>query len=82
MIVVGDEGLDPGCEIARQEVVLQQDAVLQGLVPAFNLALCLRVIWRSTHMTHPVITELFGQVSGDVRRTIIGQQSRPMQTLA
>ncbi len=49
VIVVGDEGLDPGFEIAWQEVVLQQNAVLQGLMPALDLALCLRVIRCSTN---------------------------------
>ena len=39
MIVVFDEGGDPGFEVARQEVVLQQNAVLQRLVPALDLAL-------------------------------------------
>ena len=39
VIVVLDEGLDLGLEIAGQEVVLQQDAVFQGLVPALDLAL-------------------------------------------
>ena len=39
MIVALDEGCDLGFEIARQEIVLQQDAVLQCLVPALNLAL-------------------------------------------
>ncbi len=46
MIVVIDERLDLGFETARQEVVLQQDAVLQGLMPTFDLALGLRVIGR------------------------------------
>ena len=39
MIVVLDEGGDLGFEIARQEVVFEQDAVLQRLVPALDLAL-------------------------------------------
>jgi hypothetical protein len=42
MIVVIDEPADAGFKIARQVVVLQQDAVLEGLMPAFDLALCLR----------------------------------------
>ena len=33
VVVVGDEGLDLGLEVARQIVILQQDAVLQGLMP-------------------------------------------------
>jgi hypothetical protein len=39
VVVVIDEGVDLGLEIAGQIVVLEQDAVLQRLVPAFNLAL-------------------------------------------
>jgi hypothetical protein len=37
MIVVGDEGFDLGFEIARQVIVLEQDAVLQML--SLDLAL-------------------------------------------
>ena len=47
VIVVLDEGLDVGFEVAGQEVVFQQDAVLEGLVPALDLALGLRVIRRA-----------------------------------
>ena len=43
VVVVLDEGLDLGFEVTGQEVVLQQDAVLESLVPAFDLALGLRV---------------------------------------
>lgn len=38
MIVVLDEALNAGVEITGQEVVLKQDAVFQGLVPASPLA--------------------------------------------
>src|ERR1039458_5786034 len=48
VIIVFDEPADAGFEIARQVVVLQQDAVLQRLMPAFDLALCLRMIGRAT----------------------------------
>ena len=43
-VVVIDEGFDLCFEIARQEVVFQQDAVLERLMPTLNLALDLRVI--------------------------------------
>ena len=36
VIVVLDEGFDLGLEVAGQEVVLEQDAVFQGLMPAFD----------------------------------------------
>ena len=41
MVVMLDERFDLSFEIAGQEVVFQQDAVLQGLMPAFDFALCL-----------------------------------------
>jgi len=41
MVVVLDEDADLGLQVAGQEVVLQQDAVLQGLMPALDLALSL-----------------------------------------
>ena len=39
MVVVGDEVVEPGLKIARQVVILEQDAVLQRLVPALDFAL-------------------------------------------
>jgi hypothetical protein len=39
MIVVFDGGRHLGFEIARQEVVFEQEAVLERLAPAFDLAL-------------------------------------------
>jgi hypothetical protein len=47
MVVMIDEGHDLPLEIARQEVVFEQDAVLERLMPALDLALGLRVKWRS-----------------------------------
>lgn len=39
MVVVLDEGRDLRLKVFLEEVVFQQDAVLQRLVPAFDLAL-------------------------------------------
>ena len=39
MVVVIDKGIDLLSEIAGQVVIFQQDAVLEGLVPALDLAL-------------------------------------------
>ena len=41
MIVMFDEGGDLPLEIARQVIVVEQDTVLQGLMPALDLA----VVW-------------------------------------
>ena len=43
MIVVLDEARDLGFEITGQIIVLEQNAVLEGLVPALDLALGLRM---------------------------------------
>ena len=60
VVIVLDEGLDLLFEIAGQEVVFQQHAVLQGLVPAFDLALRLRMEGSAAHMAHPVCLDVFG----------------------
>ena len=39
VVVVVDEGTDLPFQVAGQEVLLQQNLVLHGLVPALNLAL-------------------------------------------
>ena len=44
MVVVLDEGRDLAFEIAGQVVMLEQDAVLERLMPALDLALGLRMI--------------------------------------
>ena len=44
MIIMLDEAADVGFEIAGQVVVFEQDAVLQRLMPTFDLALGLRMV--------------------------------------
>ena len=60
VVIVLDEGFDLGLEIAGQEVILQKDAVLERLVPAFYLALGLRMEGSAAHMAHPVCLDVFG----------------------
>ena len=57
VIVMFDEGADLAFEIAGQVVVIEQDAVFQGLVPALDLALGLRVIRRSADVLHTLFFE-------------------------
>ena len=63
MVVMIDEGSDLGFEIARQEVVFQQDAVLQRLVPTLDLALRLGVIRRTTRVLHALVLQPFSQIA-------------------
>ena len=57
VIVLGDivNTLEAG-RAGGQEVVFQQDAVLQGLMPPLDFALDLRMIWRSSDMAHVLVT--------------------------
>lgn len=41
LVIALDERLDLAFKITGQEVVFQEDVVFEGLVPAFDLALCL-----------------------------------------
>ena len=75
VVVMIDKGIDLSPEIAREEVVFQQDAVLQGLVPALNLPLSLWVIRGASDMIHLLILQPIGQFAGDVARPVITQQS-------
>jgi len=67
--------IDEGFEIARQEVVFQQDAVLQSLMSALDLALGSRMIRRAARLLHGVALQLFGQITRDTTGYIIAQQS-------
>ncbi len=74
VVVVLDEGLDLRFEITGQEVVLQQDAVFQGLVPALDLALGLGMHRSAAHMAHLVGLDVFRQFTGDVAGAVIAEQ--------
>ena len=66
VIVIFDERLDLAFEVSRQEVVFQQDAVLQGLVPALDLALCHGMIGGAADVLDVPAFEPFSQVGSDV----------------
>ena len=78
VIVVGDEGADLGFEVARQVIVFEQDSVLEGLMPAFNLALGHGVIGRAANVIHVLTVEPFGEVGRDVARAVVRQEPRPV----
>ena len=78
VIVVLNEGGDLPVEIAGQEVVFEQDAVLQRLVPALDFALGLGMAWRAAGVLDILIQEPVGQTGGDVTRAIVGKQPWPL----
>ena len=75
VIVVGDEGADLSLKVAGQIVVLEQDAVLQRLMPAFDFALCLRMVGRAANVPHVLCIEPLSQIRRDVTGTIIAEQA-------
>ncbi len=66
VIVVLDEARDLGFEITGQVIVLEQNAVLEGLVPALDLALGHRMIGGTTDVLDFVVTEPFGEVAREI----------------
>ena len=65
-VVVLDEGRDLAFEIAGQEVMLEQDSVLERLMPALDLALGLRMVGRSADMLDVPLVQPIGKVARDI----------------
>jgi hypothetical protein len=61
-----------------EEVVFEQDAVLQRLVPAFDLPLRLRMTGSALDLVDLVFLQPFAEIGSDVTRAIVGQQTRPV----
>ena len=66
MIVVIDEFGDRPFQLTRHVVVLEQDAVLERLVPALDLALGHRMIGCSTNVFHIVFFHPLDQIAGNI----------------
>src|SRR6056300_717623 len=75
IVVVIDEDRDLLFQIAWQVVVFQENAVLHGLVPAFDLALSLRMEWSATNVFHLLFFHPFSELTRDVARTVITEQA-------
>ena len=78
VVVVLDEGGELGLELAGQVVVLEQDPVLQRLVPALDFSLGLRVTGRATDVLDPLIREPVCEIARNVARAIVREQPRPV----
>ena len=71
VVVVLDKCGDLSFKVAGQIIVLQQNSVFERLVPALDLSLSLRMIWRAAHMAHVLTAEPLRQFSGDIAGTIV-----------
>jgi len=69
VIAVLDEGGDLPFEIVRQVIVVEQNAVLQGLVSALDLSLGLRVIRSAADRLHSVVFEPLCQIDVPIARS-------------
>lgn len=79
MIVVIDEGVDLPLEIAWQEVVFEQDAVLKRLVLALDLALCLGMAGRTARVIHAVVDSHAARSDETYDGgAVVAEQSRPL----
>ena len=76
VVVIGDVA---DCLIWRawQTGVLEQDAVLEGLVPTRDLALSMGLVRGAADMVHALVFEQSGQIPGDVTAAIVAEQARP-----
>ena len=78
MVVVADEGRDLPLQLTRQIMVVEQDAVLERLVPALDLALRLRMVGRAADMAHAPVVQPCGEILTDVGRAIVAEQPGPV----
>ena len=74
VIVVLDNGINLHLKVAGQEVVFKQDTAFQGLVPAFDLALGLRMARCAAHAAHFPGLDVFRQFACDVAGAVIAEQ--------
>ncbi len=76
VVVMIDEFADGLFERSGYIVVFQQDTVLQGLVPSFDLALCLRVVRGTANVIHALIFKSSRQITRDLTAFIVAEQPR------
>ena len=69
-----DEGVDLPFEIVRQIIVVEQNAVLQGLMPTLDLPLGLWMIRGAAYVLHVLVFEPLAQITRDVTRSIVAQK--------
>ena len=68
VVVIVDKSFDVGLEVTRQIVVLQQQPVLDRLMPALNLALRHRVVWGTTDVVYALVFKPLAELLGTACR--------------
>lgn len=62
VVEVINERPDLAFEVARKEVFFEEATVLHGLVPAFDLALGVRMVRRIANMIHVLVLKINGKI--------------------
>ncbi len=73
MIVVVDEVSDLLFKVTKQIIIFEQEAILEGLMPALDLAVGLGMHRRTAHLIHAPVIEPISQFAGDVTRAIVAE---------
>ncbi len=73
VVIEIDKHTDQAFQIAGQEVVFQENPVLHGLMPAFDLALGLRVMQYTAHVIHAFVLKIVGQIGRHIGRAIVAE---------
>ena len=71
VIVVLDERFDLCFQIAGEVIIFQQDAIFQGLVPAFDLTLGLMMERRTADMVHVLRRDIAGPIIAEQPRLVL-----------
>jgi len=74
VVVVVDESADLAFQIAGQEVVFQENPVFHGLMPPFDLALGLGVMWRTTNVIHAFVLKIVCEIGCHIGRAVVAKQ--------
>ncbi len=82
IVVMANERSDVAFKIAWKEVALQQDAVLECLMPAFNLALGLRMIGGTACVRHALVFQIIGQLPRHIAGAIVREQPWSMYDMS
>ena len=69
-------GNDPSGVLQRQRNLDADALALEGFVPAFDLAIALGIISRSTYMGHAGDADEFFEILGDELRSVVGDDAR------
>ena len=76
VVLIVDKCADTSFQVSLKEVVFEQNPVFQGLVPALNLALRLRMAGCSVKLLHFPVLQPVHQILGDVASSTNRKQFR------